>query len=109
MEDLVTYILAAGESTFFIGGIVDNMSSQVKRMLCLAAVASRVPDAVLEVVMEDDRIPKRLDEIDNEISLEMKYIMALPDFVWMELGAICDVYELAFAVCFSCMGIHRVH
>eukprot|EP00969_Alexandrium_andersonii_P261271 11550431-Alexandrium_andersonii.AAC.1 len=78
VSDLVSYILAAGESRYYIGGLIDHMRGQVIQLLVLAASASRVPDAILDVVMADDRIPRVLDEIDNEVHLEMQYIMHMP-------------------------------
>jgi hypothetical protein len=71
-----------------LGGFSEHLTAKVKRLTVLAGLASRIPDAVLSVLMVDDRPPAVLQEIDREVELEMEYVSSLPPGVWQELACL---------------------
>lgn len=86
IEDLVDFIIGAGESTYCLGGFGSSLTGEVRELILVASFASRPPDAALEIIMHDDRLPKVLAEIDEELLVELQYVARMPDEVWAELA-----------------------
>jgi hypothetical protein len=88
VDSLVGYIIQAGESKYHLGGFTEHLTDQVKGFMAVVAISSRVPDALLTMMMNDDRLPMQIDSIDEELADELGHISHLPNRVWQELASV---------------------
>ena len=86
MADLVAEIRSSPQPTeWYIGGYA-KLDQEAKCFLVQSAISSRVADAVLILLAEDNRIVRQLPEIKAALLEEMDWIVSLPEFVWRKLG-----------------------
>ena len=62
-------------------------------------------DSALASLLEDDRLAKRIDEIDHEIKEEVDYVFGVSQFVWDEVGPLVGLTgpELLHRSCCSAL------
>ena len=58
---------------------------QVRKFLVVSAVASYPSEAVLLEILKDDRVLRRATELQALMEEQVRYIEALPDYVWKRL------------------------
>ena len=75
---------APGESQYYINGF-SQLSPQVKKFLAFVSLSSYLPDAVLAILLQDDRVPLVLEAIDQEICEELQLLATLPREVWLAM------------------------
>ena len=77
-------------SEYHIKAYVQNVSDKHKRCFVIGAVASQLSDAVLYVIMQDNRLPLRLGVVDEAIRDKVKWACELSTDVWALLAAVCS-------------------
>ena len=75
---------ALGESQYYINGF-SQLSRQVKKFLAVVSLSSHIPDAVLAILLQDDRIPLVLEAIEQKICEELQWLATLPREVSLTL------------------------
>ena len=76
-------------SDFYIGGYA-RLGSEARRFVVIAALASYVPDALLKELMEDSRVPLRLEHLKSSIAQEMIFLSQLGMHVWEALAPVAQ-------------------
>ena len=91
LRSLVNDIIASGRySTYYIGGF-GNLNDDVIRLCLRVAASGHVSDTILCMVLEDDRLPKLMDDILEEIDAEVNYVTSLSDGVLSILGSVAGL------------------
>jgi hypothetical protein len=70
---------------------IDKLTPSCVAFFSVAAFSGHLPDAVLGILQEDDRLPLLLRTIDDEMSMEFEWLTGLPlEFwqVWADLGSV---------------------
>lgn len=86
--DLVEFIIKVGGRPIVSGGWVGggvNLTGELRELLLVASFAPRPLGAAPEIIMNDDRLPRVLPEIGEELLVELQYVAGLPD-VWGDLA-----------------------
>ena len=68
---------------------LDDLSPQTLRFMSSVAAFSHLPDGVLSIVFEDDRLLRVIDEVETEVLTEFTWLQNLPDLVWSRLSRLC--------------------
>jgi hypothetical protein len=86
LSSLVASIIADPKcSNYFIGGF-SHMDDRVQKMACVVAVSSCVSDSAMSMLLEDDRLPRQLDELTADLKDEVAYVANLPTGIFEILG-----------------------
>jgi hypothetical protein len=112
--DLVKFIVNAGKSTYFIGGVLRNAGPKVMKVAVVSAITSRVSDEAIKIIMKDDRLPLQLDAIDNSILTEIGKIGQISDGAWEFFGGSFeldwqDLREDTLMATMACAGYIHMH
>lgn len=91
LTDLVEFVLAKGESQYYLGGFVKHFGPEVRRLTCIVGMGSHLSDSVLAMILADDRLPLLLPHIDSKIIGELDKVVALPMPIWDVVGSIAAV------------------
>jgi hypothetical protein len=95
LEEIVSLARANPQvSDFYLHGFA-RCKPTVKRYACVAAVASYSLEGFLIDVLSDDRVAKRLPEIENNMVEELQYIEGLGDDFWRRLAPIVTQFSAA--------------
>jgi hypothetical protein len=64
--------------------------------VCVGAVASLVPDCILQAILTDDRVPQRIDELTQMLFESLVKVHQIPLYVFFVLGVLCELssYEM---------------
>lgn len=81
IEALVGYAIASGHSTYYLA-CAKSISDDVKRLAVKSSMVSFVADAVLGVLLTDDRLPVVHKSIEQEIASEVHFVLDFPTDVW---------------------------
>jgi hypothetical protein len=74
-------------SDFYIAGF-SRLSSDLKQYAALASIASYVPDAFLQELLEDDRIASRLTVFETAMLDELGWLDRLSPLSWQRLASV---------------------
>ena len=74
-------------SDYYIGGYA-RLGAEARRFVVIAALASYVPDALLRELMEDSRVPLRMEHLKSSIAQEMSFLSQLGIHVWEALAPV---------------------
>lgn len=106
LESLAPDIMQDGKSSkYYVGGCAKHMTAEVKRMVGLVALTSRVSEKPLDKVLADDRLARTRDQIDECIACEAAYVFDIPDAVMKLVAAAIGMpylelrHEASDAVC----------
>lgn len=78
LDSLLAHIRAKrSESDYFLHG-VERCTSEVREFFGAASIAAWVSDSILELMLADDRVPRQMGDIDEELRLEVQYVSELP-------------------------------
>jgi hypothetical protein len=117
LEPIVTYALANGESSYYIGGVNRYMSAKVKAFTVQTALCSRISDEPLLMMMKDDRLPLQLPKVDAAMVKSLEQIQAISDDARAFFGHVVamDACELRDSCCKGALaaagyvGMHLRH
>ena len=83
VSHLVKYItIDQKESSYYIGGYARHLTVQVRHLIGILAVSSRVGDAAMKIIMKDDRLPIVLPNVDKALHDELEFVFAMPHHLW---------------------------
>jgi hypothetical protein len=85
IDSLFEHIRAKGESQYYIGGF-GRCVDDTRRCIVVSAISSWLSDSVLQLLLEDDRVPMQIDLIDAEILTELDYITNMPEPIMQVLA-----------------------
>lgn len=89
VHSLVASVLAnPSASKFYLGGF-QTLSSEAKEFVVVAGLAAYPSDAVLAELLEDDRVSRRLPELERALQDEIGCWGRIPEPVWDLLGSAC--------------------
>ena len=86
-------------SDYYCGAFLAINKSQ-KRFLTILAMVSGPAEHVLSSAMQDNRIPRQVQQLRNNLKADLEYLSSMPDMVWSLLAKFCedDVYTLKNSV-----------
>lgn len=87
LSDLVRFIIGSGASRYHIGGFADHLSDTVMQMVGTICTSSTCMDAVLLIVMADDRVPRQLPKIDQTIRDKLDHTAGIHEDIWRVISA----------------------
>lgn len=77
LPDYVSDVLSTqGTTTYYLKGF-QYMTAEVRALMGLIASSSFVTDSLLVELMEDDRLPLRYNELQQELLMEVEYVETL--------------------------------
>jgi hypothetical protein len=83
LRDLVRFLVDVKKvSRYHIGGLMDHMTDSVLEMVVVTSASSFGIDAVLHLVMGDDRVPKHLAAIDGLLLDNFRFTAGISWDVW---------------------------
>ena len=86
LSELVALARTKGKPNEYYAKGWDRLDDEVRRYSCVAAVSSHVAEATLLELMEDDRVVRRIDDLENGIMGELEWVQGLPDWFWKRLA-----------------------
>ena len=93
---------------------VKKLNDDIRWYLAVASIVTWIPEAFEVAVAEDDRICRRLEELEEVVQQELDYVFRIEKFVWLRLafvanGAVvggraqrCMYPSMPPECCFSC-------
>ena len=91
LEGLVTRVRADPKcSDFYIHGYT-RYGLVERRLSVVLALSSYVADAVIALLLEDDRLCRQYQEVHSALNDEIAWLEDLPLFVWKRLSVFCVV------------------
>ncbi|CAE8622776.1 unnamed protein product [Polarella glacialis] len=95
LESLVAHVLQnPASSSYYIKGFA-RYDQKVHELVAIISTSSFVADAVLELLFEDDRLPRNLEACDREICDEINYVFNIGSDVWKIVARACRMSEEA--------------
>jgi len=94
IEPLIEYAISGGHGPYYLAK-AKHMSSEVKQLTVKCAVVSFVADAVLGVLLTDDRLPRMYAAIEQEIESEVQFVQNIPFGVWAFVADVTGLQTLA--------------
>jgi hypothetical protein len=86
LEDLVTFVRATpGQSHYFIAGFA-RYDVHVKKMMSILCGCAYLPEAVLSILVNDDRLATAYTQIEAEIGDEVCWLQETPQEVWSAIS-----------------------
>lgn len=76
----------------------ERLSPELRRFAMVATVASLVPDALLQELLQDDRLCRRCLELQEVVTSEMEYIASLGQTTWERLYGLMPSTKSAIAL-----------
>ena len=89
LEALVAMVRADEHSSDYHLSGVSRLSSRIKTFCVAGTVASRVSDAVLAEVLEDDRVALRVGELECAMRDEQEWVASMGEHIWIRLASLC--------------------
>ena len=87
LSSLVDFVLRSpSESRYFLSGFL-RMDTKVKKMVSIASICSYLPDTILGSLLEDDRVPRMLHRLDEEVWEELSFVANISADVWCFIQA----------------------
>ena len=80
-------------SDFYLHGFAE-CTADVKLYMSVAALVSRVPDTLLNELLEDDRLAPRSAEVEQMVIDEVTWLTVLPDQLWKTLSSLSNAEAL---------------
>ena len=91
LEDYHTWLmLKDGSRKYHLRGF-KYMTADVKRLIGIVALSSYVADSQLALLLEDNRLVRQADVMEATLREELKYVVAIPDFVFVTVGRLLDL------------------
>jgi hypothetical protein len=89
LDHCVSYIMSLEKvSKFYISGFPVHCTAQVKRLFAIVSISSHVPDAILFLLLKDDRVAMQLDEIDAQIQKMLDLVHRVSPEAWRIVGEV---------------------
>eukprot|EP00974_Lingulodinium_polyedra_P091929 8910271-Lingulodinium_polyedra.AAC.1 len=76
-------------SKYYIGGF-RQLNEECKRYAAVAALAARVPDAVLAELLQDERLAKIAGSVKDSMQEEVGWLSGLPELTWSRMAEVCQ-------------------
>ena len=77
-------------SDYHISGY-SKLTTKVKQFVCTAALAAYVCDAFLVELMSDNRLPSKVQELEDCMAQEIEFLAGISEPIWAWLGEACDM------------------
>ena len=74
----------SGQKNYWLNGY-DKLCGDVRQFMVVCGYAGYVPDGVLNMLLNDDRVLRQLPEIKACMDEELAFLDALPPLVWQRL------------------------
>lgn len=74
-------------SEWYIGGF-DKLNIRSRTFIAVASVVSFIPEAMQTELLEDPRIPMRVEALERLVREEAAWVMNLPEFFWATLASV---------------------
>ena len=101
LADYVSYILLLEKSSkYYLKGFPEHCTTQVKQLFGIVSISSHVPDAILFLLLEDDRVAMQLDEIDARIQKMLDLVHGVSTAAWGIIGEVIGMS--ARSLCENC-------
>ncbi len=84
-----SFWLPPSESNYYLAGYL-NMTPGIARMLVICACTGGVSEAPLAKLLEDDRLPRMLPDIDSCVQIERDRVLSVSVPILDMFGSICD-------------------
>lgn len=95
LESLVAHVLQnPASSSYYIKGFA-HYDQKVRELVAIISTSSFVADAVLELLFQDDRLPRNLEACDREICDEINFVFNIGSDVWKIVARACRMSEEA--------------
>lgn len=95
LESLVAHVLQnPASSSCYIKGFA-HYDQKVRELVAIISTSSFVADAVLELLFQDDRLPRNLEACDREICDEINFVFNIGSDVWKIVARACRMSEEA--------------
>eukprot|EP00974_Lingulodinium_polyedra_P055619 5350049-Lingulodinium_polyedra.AAC.1 len=65
-----------------------RLSAEHLEFMVMAALVAYVPDALIVELMEDDRLVRRAEELQQAVRDEVSWLLAVPGSVWCMLASL---------------------
>jgi len=86
LRELVAFIVKRKKGTWHIKGFNTHCKPQVLRMLAITATSSFASDAVLAILLKDDRLPRQIAKIDAAIEEGVAKTENIQHQTWKQLS-----------------------
>jgi len=87
LSEIVEIAKSLSERNWYLNGFV-GLSEEVKRFACASSIVAWVPEGLMRDLMEDDRVLRRLPELEARLLEDLDFVEGLPNGVWRRLAAI---------------------
>lgn len=92
LDNLIQYSLRQkGTSSYYLGGFPTHCCAEVKRMSAVIAMSSFGCDDGLRLLLEDDRLPVVLPQLDNELQAAMRFVTEVSPTSWQVIAKAVDM------------------
>jgi hypothetical protein len=93
LHSLVQHIMSnPASSSYYIRGF-GHFDQKVHELVGIVSTSSFVADSVLQLLLEDDRVPRNIESIDNELIDEVNFVFNISSGVWRTLASACNMSE----------------
>jgi hypothetical protein len=83
----VQFVLSTpGVSKYYLSGFPLHFTGKVRHLFGIVAISGHVPDAVLKLLLKDDRVPMQLEAIENLVQEKLDLVNSVSPGVWEVLG-----------------------
>ena len=90
-------------SNYYIHGYWDYLNPDSLKLAIVVALAGRVVDAALLLILEDDRLAGRAHELEAAMQDEWEWLVAIPDDTWERLSLIVSEIDPPEALRADCL------
>lgn len=88
LESLVRFVRAdRSVSDFHLGGF-ERLCAKSRIFIGVASLVSYIPEALQAELLEDPRVPMRVDALEASVREEAEWAMSLPEFFWSALAGV---------------------
>eukprot|EP00971_Amphidinium_carterae_P352665 6492695-Amphidinium_carterae.3 len=84
------YMRRYGVVTQYDGSAGDNMDDDISVLSLLLGLVASVPESVMTMLVSDNRLLMHLDAVRDTVAVELEFILAISDSVWMRFGSFCN-------------------
>ena len=99
-DSCLKYLHSHDQVTEFYCGAFLALNTPQKRFLSILAFASGPAEHVLASAMQDNRIPRQVEQLRSNIQADLDYLSSLPSMTWSVVAKFCqeEVYTLKHSV-----------
>ena len=87
---------------------IKKLNDDIRWYAAVACVATYVPEAFMLEVAEDDRVCRRIEELERTTFEELEYIFHIPSYVWQRLASVAKSALWENSLRTSCLDAAQV-